>query len=183
MEYPPSSLTNPSLGCPGMVIQNSRITMISSSSRMFMCISLTSDILMSEFLWSHHHFPIRNSIWVMFVHPAAPVALADEPAEQKSWAPAGWSLWPHIGSEIPGKPWAFCVSLCVSQGHPLHLGCAGLPLCREAPGHPSQESDVSCCTSLQHMLVLWKCQTHRPKGLYESIKMWTEGSLGTTRDT
>lgn len=29
VEYPPSSLANPSLGCPGMVTQNSRVPMTS----------------------------------------------------------------------------------------------------------------------------------------------------------
>lgn len=159
---------------------------------------------MSEFLWSHHHFPLRSSIWVMFVHPAAPVALADQPAEQKSWAPAGWSLWPHIHSEIPGKPWAFCVSpvhepgpslaprLCWtsplqrnSRAHQLGIWCellyihAGLSTCFSSGSIRPTDPKGSMNPSKYGLRIVWAPQgTPRHMSLLTGPDVYKLGELG-----
>lgn len=147
-----------------MVAQNSRIPMSSSLSHMFTCLSLTH-IWYSyvSIPWSHHHFPLRNSIWVMFVHPAAPMALADQ---QLSRNP-GWSLWPHSHSEIPMKSWAFCVNAVHEPGTSLAPGL-GFTSAEKLQGSPVMDLMWPYCTSMQG-------PTH-PCPL-EVSDPWTQGTL------
>lgn len=84
-----------------------------------------------------------------------------------SWAEILGDHYDHTATvKSPWNPELSVWMLCMSQGHPLHLGWA-LPLQRNSRVHQLWtwcDPTVHPCRA-QHILVLWKYQTHGPRAL------------------